>query len=68
VHRLPFLHFHVLKDGQRYGDIKGPDGWFRLVLPEPLSPSRQRTFLRALRVRYATWRPGSPRSSGHPRG
>lgn len=49
VRGQPFLHFHLLKDGRRRGDIKSRQGWVEVDLPRPLSATRRRLLLRALR-------------------
>ena len=52
VSRQPFLHFHLLKDGRRRGDIKGHRGWVSLDLPRPISAARRQALRRALRAHY----------------
>jgi hypothetical protein len=53
VRRVPFLHFHRTADGGRRADVKTRDCWVQLDLPRPISATRQRTFLRELRRRWA---------------
>jgi hypothetical protein len=48
----PFLHFHLLKDGRRRGDIKGSGGWVSLDLPRPASVKHRQTLRRRLRTHY----------------
>ena len=52
VRRQPFLHFHLMKDGTRRGDIKGSRGWISLDLPRPISATRRRALRRELRRQY----------------
>jgi len=52
LRRQPFLHFHLLEGGRRRADVKGRAGWIQVVLPRPLSATKRRCFLRALRIRY----------------
>ena len=52
VRRQPFLHFHLMKDGRRRGDIKTSEGWMSLDLPLPLSATRREALQRELRRRY----------------
>jgi len=52
VRRQPFLHFHLLKDGRRRGDIKGTRGWVSLDLPRPISATRRQSLRRRLRTHY----------------
>jgi hypothetical protein len=54
----PFLHFHRTADGRRRADIKATDGWTQLDLPRPLSATRRRSFVRALRTHYRLRPPG----------
>jgi hypothetical protein len=50
--REPFLHFHLVEGGRRRADIKRPTGWVQVDLPQPLSVSGRRAFLRAVRRHY----------------
>jgi hypothetical protein len=50
--RLPFLHFHLVEGGRRRVDVKGRAGWTQIDLPRPVSATRQRAFLRELRMRH----------------
>ena len=52
VRRQPFLHFHLMKDGRRRGDIKGSRGWISLDLPRPISATRRQALRRELRRQY----------------
>jgi hypothetical protein len=52
VRRQPFLHFHLMKDGTRCGDIKGSRGWISLDLPRPISATRRQALRRELRRQY----------------
>ena len=52
VRRQPFLHFHLMKDGTRHGDIKGSRGWISLDLPRPISATRRQALRRELRRQY----------------
>ena len=52
VRRQPFLHFHLVEGGRRRADVKGRTEWVQLDLPRPVSATRRRAFLRALRTRY----------------
>jgi len=52
VRREPFLHFHLLKDGRRRGDVKGSRGWMSLDLPRPISATRRQALRRRLRTHY----------------
>ena len=52
VRRQPFLHFHLMKDGRRRGDIKGSGGWISLDLPRPISATRRQALRRELRRQY----------------
>ena len=52
VRRQPFLHFHLMKDGRRRGDIKTSEGWISLDLPRPISATRREALRRELRRRY----------------
>ncbi len=52
VRRQPFLHFHLMKDGRRRGDIKRSQGWISLDLPRPISVTRREALRRELRRRY----------------
>ncbi len=49
----PFLHFHLLDGGKRRADVKGQTDWFQFDLPFPVSATRRRSLLRALRLRHA---------------
>lgn len=53
VRGQPFLHFHLLEGRRRRADVKGRADWVQLDLPHPASATARRTFLRALRRRYA---------------
>ena len=53
VRSEPFLHFHLLAGGRRRADVKGAADWTQLELPHPVSATRRRALLRALRARYA---------------
>jgi hypothetical protein len=53
LRRGPFLHFHRQADGRRRADVKGRAGWIPFDLPRPISATRQRAFLRALRRQHA---------------
>jgi hypothetical protein len=48
--RQPFFHFHLMPGGSRRGDIKHGREWAALDLPRPLSATRRRALLRALRA------------------
>jgi hypothetical protein len=52
VRRQPFLHFHLMKDGRRRGDINGSRGWISLDLPRPISATRRQALRRELRRQY----------------
>ena len=52
VRRQPFLHFHLLEGERRRADVRGRAGWVQIDLPQPLSATRRRGFLRELRRRY----------------
>jgi hypothetical protein len=52
LQREPFLHFHLVEGGRRRADVKGRAGWIQIDLPQPVSATRRRTFLRELRMRY----------------
>jgi hypothetical protein len=52
VRRQPFLHFHLMKDGTRRGDIKDSRGWISLDLPRPISATRRQALRRELRRQY----------------
>jgi hypothetical protein len=64
VRRAPFLHFHRTADGRRRADVKGGAGWTPFDLPRPLSATRQRAFLRALRAHYGATRGAAQYSGG----
>ena len=51
--RLPFLHFHLAEGGQRRADIKSRAGWLPFDLPRPISSTRRRQLLRALKTHHA---------------
>jgi hypothetical protein len=51
--RQPFLHFHLVEGRRRRADVKTPTGWLQLDVPRPLSATRRRAFLSALRRRHA---------------
>ena len=52
LRRRAFLHFHAL-GGARRADVRGPADWIELPLPEPLSATRRRAFLRTVRACWA---------------
>jgi len=52
VRRQPFLHFHLVEGGRRRADVKGGTAWVQVDLPQPVSVTRRRAFLRELRIRY----------------
>jgi hypothetical protein len=49
LRRQPFLHFHLLSDGRRRADLRGPAGWVQVDIPRPISTARRRVLLRAAR-------------------
>ena len=53
VGREPFLHFHLLRTGQRRADVKGGEEWIEVDLPRPLSATRRAALQHALRRCYA---------------
>lgn len=52
IRRQPFLHFHLMKDGRRRGDIKTGRGWISLDLPRPISATRRQALRRELRRQH----------------
>jgi hypothetical protein len=52
LRRQPFLHFHLIEGARRRADIKSAAGWIQVELPQPLSATRRRQFMRELRRRY----------------
>jgi hypothetical protein len=52
LQRQPFLHFHLIEGVRRRADIKAGAGWIQVELPQPLSATRRRAFVRELRRRY----------------
>lgn len=68
VKRIPFLHFHVNKEGRRWADARlGGDWGPEIDVPEPASATAQQSFLREVRRRYLATggaaEPGRKRSS-----
>ena len=61
LQRQPFLHFHLLEGHQRRADVKGRTDWDQVEIPYPISATRRRTLLRALRKRYAEKVQAGPR-------
>ena len=53
LRRDPFLHFHLMADGERRADVKGLAGWHPVELPLPLPAGRRRALAREVRARYA---------------
>jgi hypothetical protein len=53
LRRQPFLHFHLVDGKRRRADIKTEAGWRQIDLPRPISPTRRRAFLSALRRQHA---------------
>jgi hypothetical protein len=64
VKRMPFLHFHVDKEGRRWADARlGADWGPEIDVPEPAPAAAQRRFLSEVRRRYtATAAPAQGRS------
>src|SRR5262245_44876316 len=55
VKRIPFLHFHVNREGRRWADARlGADWGPEIEIPENASATAQRRFLREVRRRYLT--------------
>lgn len=52
LRRQPFLHFHLVAGGRRRADIKSRSGWVQIDLPRPVSSTKRRAFLRALRLHH----------------
>jgi hypothetical protein len=50
--RLPFLHFHLTREGARRADVRGRAGWTSLELPRPLTRARRRALLSLLAARH----------------
>ena len=47
LRRKPFLHFHAGRDHRR-ADVRGPEGWTEVDLPEPSSAAARRRLVKAL--------------------
>ena len=57
VKRVPFLHFHIDRDGRRWADIRDGAEWGAEVdIPLQASRAARQRFLREARRRYATLR------------
>ncbi len=52
LYRRPFLHFHAGRDRRR-ADVRGPEGWIEIELPEPVPAAARRRFVAVLRAEYA---------------
>ncbi len=48
----PFLHFHAGRDSRR-ADVRRPEGWVQIDLPEPAPARTRRRLLTVLRTEYA---------------
>ena len=52
LYRKPFLHFHAGRDHRR-ADVRGPEGWIQVELPEPAPAAARRRLVAVLRAEYA---------------
>src|SRR4029453_1296718 len=50
--RLPLLHFHLTREGERRADVRGRDGWTPPELPPPMTATSRRALRRLVEARY----------------